>query len=466
MAERLHRKLTTVMSADVAGYSRLMEADEVGTLERLTDYRAALSAFIERHRGRVVNTAGDSLLAEFDSVVEAVLCAAEVQRELGARNAALEESRQMRYRIGINLGDVMVEGDDLFGEGVNIAARLQGLAEPGGLCISGSAYDQVRGKLSLGYDFLGPQSIKNIAEQVPVYRVRMDGEAAADEMRAERAASPQADGDGGGPTATSSQAGEPAGRARAAGRIYLLFLLSLVFAFTALVTGGIAERDLLRGSSGKIEGDAAFTEDTRFSGKVGGNVVVAPGITLKMRGEIGGDLTLGPQALAEVHGKIGGDVINHGGALRLRGKLDGSELRAAPEAYAGPPASEAPEMAEPDEPEGSQPDQGRGRFWAGLAGALGLGFALTLLAGVVLAYVNREAPGDGGDWLDSHYRFQIRTFWIGMLFLLGGGVTLLVGLGLIVLALLPFWLLIRCLRGRRFLLQGRPHPKPGSWLIG
>ena len=128
MAESLRRKLTTLMSADAAGYSRLMEHDEPGTLARLKDYRATMGGFVARHRGRVVNTAGDSLLAEFDSVVEAVLCAVEIQRELGSRNAALDAGEQMRFRIGINLGDVMVEGSDLFGEGVNIAARLQGLA--------------------------------------------------------------------------------------------------------------------------------------------------------------------------------------------------------------------------------------------------------------------------------------------------------------------------------------------------
>ena len=131
MAEAVHRKLTTLMSADVAGYGRLMDVDEVDTLERLKTYRQAITGFIERHRGRVVNTAGDSLLAEFDSVVEAVQCAAEIQRELGARNAELDDTRQMLFRIGINLGDVMVEGDDLFGEGVNIAARLQGLGRAG-----------------------------------------------------------------------------------------------------------------------------------------------------------------------------------------------------------------------------------------------------------------------------------------------------------------------------------------------
>ena len=129
---------------------------------------------IERHRGRVINTWGDGLIAEFPSVVEAVLCAVEAQKELRARNAGLPAERRLEFRVGINLGDVMVEGQDLYGEGVNIAARLQGLAEPGGIIISGTVHEQVRGKLVIGYEFAGPQQVKNIAEPVPAFRVRLD----------------------------------------------------------------------------------------------------------------------------------------------------------------------------------------------------------------------------------------------------------------------------------------------------
>src|SRR6478609_10995360 len=151
-----------------------MERDEVGTLETLKRYRDALAGLIERHRGRVVNTWGDGLIAEFPSVVEGVLCAVEAQKELRARNAGLPAERRLEFRVGINLGDVMVDGHDLYGEGVNVAARLQGLAEPGGIVIAGTVHDQVRGKLVVGYEFAGPQRVKNISEPVPAFRVRLD----------------------------------------------------------------------------------------------------------------------------------------------------------------------------------------------------------------------------------------------------------------------------------------------------
>jgi class 3 adenylate cyclase len=173
------RKLTTILSADVAGYSRLMEADEAGTLARLKAYREVMLAMIAGHRGRLVNTAGDSVLAEFSSVVHAVDCAVRIQRDLAERNATLPQARRMLLRIGVNLGDVMVDGGDLFGEGVNIAARLQELAEPGGVLVSGSVFEQVRNKVSLGFDYLGAQAVKNISEAVPAYRVVLGaGEAA------------------------------------------------------------------------------------------------------------------------------------------------------------------------------------------------------------------------------------------------------------------------------------------------
>ncbi len=171
----MKRKLTTIFCADVSGYSRLMGADEARTLATLKEYREAIEGFIGRHHGRVVSWSGDGLLAEFASVVEAVQCAAEVQRELKARNSSLDEDRRMTFRIGINLGDVMVDGDDIFGEGVNIAARLQQMAPPGGILISSPVYDQVRGKLSLSYASLGAQTVKNIAGEVSVYAVTISG---------------------------------------------------------------------------------------------------------------------------------------------------------------------------------------------------------------------------------------------------------------------------------------------------
>lgn len=175
---RIERRLTTILAADIAGYSRLMEVDEAGTLERLRTCRRLLGGLVERHRGRIANTAGDGMLAEFPSVVEAVRCAVEVQQELGARNAGLPDDRRMAFRIGLNLGDVMVEGGDLFGEGVNVAARLQTMAEPGGILISGTVHDLVRGKLDIGYDWLGERQVKNIEREIPIWRIRLGGEGA------------------------------------------------------------------------------------------------------------------------------------------------------------------------------------------------------------------------------------------------------------------------------------------------
>jgi adenylate cyclase len=152
-----------------------MEADEAGTLATLRQYRAAMATLIERHDGRIVNTWGDAVIAEFASVVEAVQCAVETQQEISSYNGGLPEPRRMRFRIGIHLGDVMVEGDDVYGDGVNIAARLQELAEPGGILISGPVYDQVHNKLSIGFDCLGQQSLKNVANPVTGYRVLQGG---------------------------------------------------------------------------------------------------------------------------------------------------------------------------------------------------------------------------------------------------------------------------------------------------
>ena len=165
----MERKLAAIFSTDVAGYSRLMGDDEEATIRTLTAYRTVISSLIQHHQGRVVDSPGDNLLAEFASVVDAVRCAVEIQHALKEQNAELPEQRQMHFRIGINLGDVSVEGERLYGDGVNIAARLESLAIPSGLCISGAVYEQVKSKLALSYEDLGVQSVKNIAEPVRVF---------------------------------------------------------------------------------------------------------------------------------------------------------------------------------------------------------------------------------------------------------------------------------------------------------
>ena len=170
------RKLTAILSADVKAYSRLMGEDEAGTLRTLNTYKEVMGSLIQQYRGRVVGTAGDSVLAEFASVVDAVQCAVELQQVLRAKNAVLPETRRMEFRIGINLGDVIEEGDSIYGDGVNIAARLEGLAEAGGICISGSAYEQIENKLPLKYDYLGEHAVKNIAKPVRVYRAKIEPE--------------------------------------------------------------------------------------------------------------------------------------------------------------------------------------------------------------------------------------------------------------------------------------------------
>lgn len=170
----MERKLAAILYADVAGYSRLTGEDEEGTHRTLSAYLDAITAAIENHDGRVVHYAGDAVLAEFASVVVAVTCAAEIQRDLAARNEGLAEERKLQFRIGINLGDVMVDRNDIYGDGVNVAARLESLADPGGICVSASVHDQVRNKLDLGYESLGEQKVKNIAEPVTAYRVLLN----------------------------------------------------------------------------------------------------------------------------------------------------------------------------------------------------------------------------------------------------------------------------------------------------
>ena len=175
----MERRLTTILCADVYGYSRLMGDDEEATLRTLTSHRKLIDSSIEQHHGRFVNSAGDSVLAEFASVVEAVNCAAEIQGALKTANVSLPPQRQMQFRIGVNLGDVMVAGEQIYGDGVNVAARLESLADPGGICISNTVHDQVSTKLALAYEDLGEQTVKNIAKPIRVFRVRLDGPAPA-----------------------------------------------------------------------------------------------------------------------------------------------------------------------------------------------------------------------------------------------------------------------------------------------
>jgi len=176
--KEVKRKLAAILSADVKGYSRLMGEDEKGTVRTLNAYKEVMTNLIQQHRGRVVDAPGDNVLAEFGSVVDAVECAAEIQKELKSRNAELPENRRMEFRIGVNLGDVIEDGEQILGDGVNIAARLESLSEAGGVCISGTAFDHVRNKLDLGYEFLGEQTVKNIALPVRVYKVLMEPEEA------------------------------------------------------------------------------------------------------------------------------------------------------------------------------------------------------------------------------------------------------------------------------------------------
>jgi len=190
-AEKFKRKLAAILSADVKGYSRLIGEDEEGTIRTLNAYLGAITGFIRKHEGRVVGTAGDSVLAEFASVVDAVRCAVEIQEELKDRNKELPEDRRMEFRIGVNLGDVVEEGDNILGDGVNVAARVESLAEAGGICISGTVYDQIEKKLSLGYEYLGEQSVKNIEKPVRVYRILMEPGTIISRVAAEKKAKPR-----------------------------------------------------------------------------------------------------------------------------------------------------------------------------------------------------------------------------------------------------------------------------------
>jgi len=175
--EEFKRKLTAILSADVKGYSRLMGEDDEATVRTIKVYREVISQIVKKHRGRVVDSPGDNILAEFESVIDAVGSAVEIQDELRIRNAELPEDRKMEFRIGVNLGDVIHEEERIYGDGVNVAARVESLADPGGICVSGTVFDQIESKLPLGYEFLGEQSVKNIPKPVRIYKALMDPEA-------------------------------------------------------------------------------------------------------------------------------------------------------------------------------------------------------------------------------------------------------------------------------------------------
>jgi len=171
--DRVKRKISAILSADVVGYSKLMEADEEATVRTVESYRKTVSSLIDQHDGHVIDAPGDNILSKFGSVVDAVQCAVEIQHIIRAKNAGLPPARRMEFRIGINLGDLIEEEGRVYGDGVNIAARIEGLADAGGICISGTAYDQIKSKLALGYENLGEHNVRNISWPVQVYRIPM-----------------------------------------------------------------------------------------------------------------------------------------------------------------------------------------------------------------------------------------------------------------------------------------------------
>ena len=176
--ERLQRQLKAILSADVKDYSRLMTEDELWTIKTINRFRGLISSHVQRYSGRVVDSPGDNILAEFGSVVNAVECAMAIQEDLGVRNNLLPENRRMEYRIGVNLGDVVIERGRIYGDGVNIAARIENLSDPGGISISGTVYDQIENRLSLEYEFIGERVVKNIRKPMRVYRIILKKEKA------------------------------------------------------------------------------------------------------------------------------------------------------------------------------------------------------------------------------------------------------------------------------------------------
>jgi class 3 adenylate cyclase len=173
-SQGMKRQLKAILSADVKDYSRLMAQDEMWTIHTLNACRDVIASHVRKHLGRVVDSPGDNILAEFGSVIHAVQCAVDIQKDLGAKNIGLSEGRKMAFRIGINLGDVVLEKGRIYGDGVNIAARIEGLSEAGGICVSGTVYDQIENRLPLRFEYLGEKSVKNIAKPIRVYQVRID----------------------------------------------------------------------------------------------------------------------------------------------------------------------------------------------------------------------------------------------------------------------------------------------------
>src|ERR1700682_847777 len=179
-SEHVERRLAAVLAADIAGYSRLMGRDEEGILAQLKSFRKALiDPAIAEHRGRIVKTTGDGMLVEFASAVHAVRCAVEVQRGMAKQNADVPQDARIEFRVGIHVGDIMIDENDIFGDGVNIAARLEGIAEPGGVCISDDTQRQIRGKVDIAFEDMGPQNLKNIVEPIRAWRARVDAEPSA-----------------------------------------------------------------------------------------------------------------------------------------------------------------------------------------------------------------------------------------------------------------------------------------------
>jgi adenylate cyclase len=238
----MERKLAAIFSADVQGYSRLMGQDEEATIHTLKAYREVMTHLIQHYRGRVVDSPGDNLLAEFGSAVDAVKCATAIQKELASRNDAFPEARKMRLRIGINLGDVLVDGERIYGDGVNIAARVESLAEGGGICISGTVYDQVENKVELRFEYIGEQTVKNIARPIRVYRVVLEGAAGKQAQTAQGAV--QAEG-GRGSRASRGQVPMKVERQGVEKRYRMRFRVAVAVA-VVLVVGGIAWHGLQR----------------------------------------------------------------------------------------------------------------------------------------------------------------------------------------------------------------------------
>jgi len=244
-------------------------------------------------------------------VVDAVQCAVSVQKEIKARNDELPENRRMQFRIGINLGDVIQKEDRIYGDGVNIAARLEGLADPGGICISKTAFDHIESKLPYGYECIGSQTVKNITKPIVAYRVLLEPRITIAREKQKIKAAP-----------TRKNKSVLVGVILA-----LLVIVGTVFWYYSWISTYLSEIAKENGKKiTKVSGNKSFYENSDFKGKIGGNVIVSKGITVRFWGTIGGNVTLEPDAILEVHGKIGGNVFNKGGKLLLDGKLGGNEV--------------------------------------------------------------------------------------------------------------------------------------------